>query len=431
MHFMHAEAALASQSGDQPADISTLRDRATYPSRMPTSASPSARFQSFSTKSEGSQGPKRLAALRALLKERGLQGFLVARADEHQNEYLPASEERLAWLTGFTGSAGFAIVLSDRAAVFSDGRYTEQLAAQIDASAYEAVSLIDHPPSNGWRPMRRRAHASAMIRAGIRSTDCSASRRRRSGRGSSSSLGTRIRWMPSGATGRRLQPRRFVLHDKALAGVASADKITRLAKWLRRKGSTGLRSRIRPVSLALQRARRRRAPHAAAHRLCADAAQGRPQLFLDGAQAVEQHPRALEDLAEVGEPATLEPALATLGKAGAKLRFDRESASAALVDGFNAAGGKAEVGTNPIALMKAVKNEPSGRARGRPQIRDGAAMARFLCWLDREAPKGKLTEISAAVALEQFRSETGEFEGHLLRHDLGGGAETPPSPTTG
>ncbi len=141
--------------------------------------------------------------------------------------------------------------------------------------------------------------------------------------------------------------------------------------------------------LALQRARRRRAPHAAAHRLCADAAKGRPQLFLDRAQAVEQHPRALEDLAEVGEPATLEPALATLGKAGAKLRFDRESASAALVDGFNAAGGKAEVGTNPIALMKAVKNEAEREGARQAQIRDGAAMARFLlCWLDRR-PEGQ------------------------------------------
>jgi Xaa-Pro aminopeptidase len=119
-----------------------------------------ARFQSFESKSEGHAGPARLKALRLLLAERGLDGYLISRADEHQNEYLPASEERLAWLTGFTGSAGFGIVLPDKAAVFSDGRYTEQLAAQIDASAYQAASIIDEPPPE-W--LTKNAKAGARI----------------------------------------------------------------------------------------------------------------------------------------------------------------------------------------------------------------------------------------------------------------------------
>ena len=84
---------------------------------------------------------QRLAALRAILKKRGLDGFVVPRADEHQGEYVPPCAERLAWLTGFTGSAGLAIVLLDRAAVFVDGRYTLQVAAQVDQGLYELRHL--------------------------------------------------------------------------------------------------------------------------------------------------------------------------------------------------------------------------------------------------------------------------------------------------
>src|SRR5512139_3943854 len=104
------------------------------------------RFQSFDDPSEHAATAERVKALRAELKKRGLDGFVVPRADRQQNEYLPASEERLAWLTGFTGSAGLAIVLKDRAALFVDGRYTVQAAAQIDSTIFSIEHLIDCPP---------------------------------------------------------------------------------------------------------------------------------------------------------------------------------------------------------------------------------------------------------------------------------------------
>ena len=105
-----------------------------------------ARFQTFDNSSERSQSPARVAALRAELKRRGLAGFMVPRADRQQNEYLPASEERLAWLTGFTGSAGAAVVLAERAALFVDGRYTVQVAAQIDAKLFSIEHLMELTP---------------------------------------------------------------------------------------------------------------------------------------------------------------------------------------------------------------------------------------------------------------------------------------------
>src|SRR5215468_1719004 len=95
-----------------------------------------ARFQTFDDQTERSATPARVAALRAELRRRGLDGFIVPRADRYQNEYVPPSEERLAWLTGFTGSAGAAIVTADKAAIFVDGRYLLQVRDQIDEAIF-------------------------------------------------------------------------------------------------------------------------------------------------------------------------------------------------------------------------------------------------------------------------------------------------------
>src|SRR6266446_6698757 len=105
-----------------------------------------ARLQTFDDPGERAASAGRVAALRAELKRRGLTGFVVPRADRHQNEYVPPSEERLEWLTGFTGSAGVAVVLMERAALFVDGRYTLQAREQVDTSLFEIVHLIEMPP---------------------------------------------------------------------------------------------------------------------------------------------------------------------------------------------------------------------------------------------------------------------------------------------
>src|SRR5436853_4380215 len=105
-----------------------------------------ARFQTFDDPTERAASAGRIAALRAELKRRKFDGFIVPRADQHQNEYVPPSEERLAWLTGFTGSAGAAIVLADRAAIFVDGRYLLQVRDQIDLSLFAVEHLVENPP---------------------------------------------------------------------------------------------------------------------------------------------------------------------------------------------------------------------------------------------------------------------------------------------
>src|SRR6266481_3033362 len=105
-----------------------------------------ARFQSFEDRAERAASGPRLAALRTELSRRGLTGFIVPRSDRHQNEYVPAAEERLAWLTGFSGSAGTAVVLAERAALFVDGRYTLQVHDQVDTALFEIVHLVETPP---------------------------------------------------------------------------------------------------------------------------------------------------------------------------------------------------------------------------------------------------------------------------------------------
>src|SRR5258707_4031358 len=105
-----------------------------------------ARFQSFEDHAERAASAQRVKALRTELARRGLTGFIVPRSDRHQNEYVPASEERLAWLTGFTGSAGGAIVLMKRAVLFVDGRYTLQAREQVDTSLFSIQHLVETPP---------------------------------------------------------------------------------------------------------------------------------------------------------------------------------------------------------------------------------------------------------------------------------------------
>lgn len=104
-------------------------------------------FQTFDDTANPALGIDRAAKLRAELKRRGLDGFLIPRADEHQGEYVPPHAERLRWLTGFNGSAGLAIVLMDKAAIFIDGRYTLQVRAQVDIDTFVPQHLIEEPPS--------------------------------------------------------------------------------------------------------------------------------------------------------------------------------------------------------------------------------------------------------------------------------------------
>ncbi len=365
-----------------------------------------ARFQTFEDASERAQSAARVAALRAELGRRGLDGFVVPRADRQQNEYLPASEQRLAWLTGFTGSAGLAIVLAERAVLFVDGRYTAQAEAQIDKTVFAIEHLVDNPPEQwlernltsgrriGYDPWLHTADAAEKLRKA-----CTAA----------GGEFVAVEHNPIDALWQDRPPPPMgavTLRDAKLAGETSAAKLRRIQAELAKLRADALVV-SNPQNVAwtfnIRGADVAHTPLALAFALVPR--EGRPSLYIDGGKLGNAVRHALQDVAEVRPPEALTRDLASLN--GKAVRLDQSSAADALVGLLADNGAKPSRGPDPIALMKAVKNQAEIAGMRAAHKRDGAALTRFLAWFDREAPQGKLTEIDAVAALEGFRRDTG------------------------
>lgn len=365
-----------------------------------------AHFQTFEDSSERAESAARVAALRAELKRRGLDGFLVPRADRQQNEYLPASEERMAWLTGFTGSAGFAIVLADRAAVFVDGRYTVQAEAQIDKAVFTIGHLVETPPDQ-WLTQNVTAGQKIGYDAWLHTSD-QVERFRQA----ASTVGVDLVAVDSNPIDALWRDRPappsapVTLRDIKLAGESAAEKLQRVRGELAKLRADALvvsdpqnvawTFNIRGSDIA-------HTPLALAFAVVPR--EGRAALYVDGAKLDNETRHALEDVADVREPNALTGDLAAFKDK--TVRLDSASAADALAREVEANGGKPARGADPITLMKAVKNHAEIAGMRTAHIRDGAAVTRFLAWLQREAPRGTLTEIDAVAALESFRRETG------------------------
>jgi Xaa-Pro aminopeptidase len=367
-----------------------------------------ARFQSFEDHTERAASGARVAALRTELARRGLTGFIIPRSDRHQNEYVPASEERLAWLTGFTGSAGAAIVLMERAVLFVDGRYTLQVREQVDTSLFTIEHLVETPPDRwietnltsadrlGYDPWlhtvesaERLAKACAAVGATLVAVEPDLIDAIWSDRPSP----------PLGAV---------TLHDLRFAGEAAEDKLARIrAELVKLRADALIVSDPHAVAWAfnIRGADVAHTPLPLAFAVIPQA--GRPTLFVDGRKLSNDVRDRLEGLADIREPADFVQALAALGQAHKTVRLDQATAADALARLVTTHGGKVDRGACPIALMKAVKNPAEISGARAAHVRDGAAMTRFLAWFDREAAAGVLTEIDAVAALESFRRDTG------------------------
>jgi Xaa-Pro aminopeptidase len=365
-----------------------------------------ARFQTFDDSHERAAAPARIAALRAELKRRGLDGFVVPRADRQQNEYLPASEERLAWLTGFTGSAGAAIVLAERATLFVDGRYTVQAAAQIDGKLFAIEHLVDSPPEQ-WLEQNLKSGAKLGYDSWLHTSE-SADRLRKACATAGAEL-VAVDGNPIDAlwSDRPAPPSGPVsLRDIKLAGESAADKFKRIQAELKK-----LRADVLVVSdpqnvawaFNIRGADIAHTPLALAFAVIPR--EGKPALYVETAKLDNKTRPALEEIAVVRAPAELARDLAQLKDK--TVRLDQASAADALTRLVSGYGGKPVRGADPIALMKAVKNHAEIAGSRAAHTRDGVAMARFLAWLEREAPAGKLTEIDAVEALESFRRDSG------------------------
>lgn len=370
-----------------------------------------AHFQTFEEPEAGVALMARLAALREELARRKLTGFVIPRADQQQNEYVPPSEERLAWLTGFTGSAGLAAVLTQEAALFVDGRYTLQAAKQVDAKAWAVESLIDPPPES-W--------VSAHLKAGDRlgfdpwlHTFAAAERLS----AACAKAGAELVAVDSNPIDAIWQDRPqpplapVAVHGLQNAGVTEAEKLTQIRSEI---GKLGVDALVLSDSHAVAWTFNIRGADVAHTPLPLSYAlvpkDGRPTIFIDHRKLSNLTRDHLEQSADVREPDAMAPTLMALAKGGGSIALDSATAADALSRLIAGAGGKPVRGSDPIALLKAVKNATEIKGTQAAHRRDAAALARFLAFIDREAASGKLTEIDAVEALETFRRDTGALK---------------------
>ena len=297
-------------------------------------------FQSFNTVNDKSRGPVRLSALREELASRGLDGFLVPRADAHQGEYVPECDCRLGWLTGFTGSAGVAGVLAEKAAIFVDGRYTIQVRDQVEESAFAYRHLIEEPlaawlqdnapkggkvgydpmlhPVNEVRRLKKACQKAEAELVAVESNPVDAAWDNRPE-------------TPLGAV---------VLHPLSAAGERAEDKIKRIGDAISKKDAdTALLTQ--PDSIAwLFNIRGSDVPHTPLPLSFAlVAADGKPTLFIDGRKLSNEVRDTLSGLTDIAEPGALTEALAAAGKAGQRVMIDPSLAGQALYDAVVDAGG--------------------------------------------------------------------------------------------
>jgi Xaa-Pro aminopeptidase len=367
-----------------------------------------ARYQSFDDTTERSAAAGRIAALRIELKRRGLDGLIVPRADRHQNEYVPPCEERLAWLTGFSGSAGVAVVLADRAMLFVDGRYTLQAREQVDPAVFAVEHLIDRPP-DAWLEANLTAGARLGYDPWLHTVEAAEKLAKACAAAGATLVPADSNPIDAIWSDRPAPPLGpVVLHDLRFAGEEAATKLARVAAEVTKARADALVvSDPHAVAWAfnIRGADVAHTPLPLAFAVVAN--EGRPALYVDGRKLANAVRHRLEELADVREPAALVPDLAKLGAAGKTVRLDQATAADALARTVADAGGKVSGGSDPIALMKAVKNAVEIEGARGAHRRDGAAVARFLAWFDRAAPGGGLTEIDAVAALESFRRDTG------------------------
>ncbi|MBP2549054.1 Xaa-Pro aminopeptidase [Neorhizobium galegae] len=365
-------------------------------------------FQSFDTTSSPASGPSRVKALRERFDALGIDGFLVPRADEYQGEYVPASAERLSWLTGFTGSAGMALILRSQAIVFVDGRYTTQLVQQVDAATFTPGDLVGEPP-HSWIA----AHAPKGLRLGIDPWLHSGAEVKRltaalAGRDGSLVM---LDHNPLDAIwqDRPAEPMGAVaVQQEAHAGKPAADKIAAIAQELAEKGAHAVLI-ADPSSIAwifnVRGADVPHTPHPLARAILL--ADGTAELFIDARKLGPEAARHLEGLARRLDPAELADRLAYHAKGGAKIHVDADATSIALTRVIEEAGGVVVEATDPARLPRAIKNAVELRGSADAHVQDGAAMVAFLHWLDTQQP-GTVSEIKAVNVLEAFRARVGE-----------------------
>ena len=365
---------------------------------------PPAVFQSFEEKSDKKTVAPRLAALRAAMAKAGVDGFLVPRADAHRGESVPASEARLAYVTGFTGSAGLAVVGARKAGLFVDSRYTLQAPAQTDTSKVKvhewllggiSPDVADYVPKGGSIGYDPWLHTPGEIRD-------------LAGR-----LEGRARLVPGPNLVDAIWDDRpappvstieFLGHNRA--GRTAADKIGEIQKSIAADHADATVLTLPESICWLLNMRGRDVPNTPfVLGFAIVPRKGVPTLFLDPAKITGELKAALAGVANIATRKAFAAALSRLGKAGRTVLVDPASAPEAVVAALKESGASLVERRDPVLLPKSRKNAAELSGMREAHVLDGVAMAKFLAWFDDTAPKGGLTEIGIVTALEAFRRE--------------------------
>ena len=351
----------------------------------------------------------RLAALRLQLKADHLDGFVVPICDEHMSEYVGDYAQRLGWLTGFGGSAGAAVVLSQEAAIFTDGRYTLQVRQQVDGKHWSYVGvpgtsvsawLADHAPAgarigyDAWLHTKGWADAAKAALAAKGAELVAVDRN------------------PIDAVwGDQPSPSdaKLMVLDDQYSGLNSAAKRSGVADWLKARGlDSAIISALDSVAWTfnIRGADVSNTPVALSFAVLHQ--DGTADLYVDESKLTNEVREHLGNAVRVAPRAAFAPALAKL--AGKKIAVDPDRAVAAIFNRLADGGAQIVPLRDPTILPKAIKNPIEQAGHRAAQRRDGAALSRFLHWFSREAYKGDLTELSAAARLHDFRRTTGKLK---------------------
>jgi Xaa-Pro aminopeptidase len=366
---------------------------------------PPAKFQSFETRSDPSNVAPRLKALRSEMARAGLDGFLIPRADAHRGESVPASEARLAYVTGFTGSAGIAIVGAKKAGLFVDSRYTLQAPAETDTKKVSVLQVPqfalsehvgDFVPEGGRIGYDPWLHTPGEIR------ELGEKLGERASLVPSENLVDRI-W--SDRPGPPVSQIEFLGNNRA--GRSAGEKIAELRDTLSRDDADAVVLTLPESICWLFNMRGRDVPNTpSVLGFAIVPRRGRPTLFLDRAKITPEVKAGLAGTARVADAATLPAALEKLGAEGRRVLVDPATCPVAVLDALKAGGDVRLIERrDPVLLPKSKKDGAEIAGMREAHQLDGIAMARFLCWFDAEAPKGELTEIAIVTALEAFRRE--------------------------
>ena len=354
----------------------------------------------------------RVAALREELARRKLDGFIIPLADEHQGEYVARRSQRLAWLTGFTGSAGIAIVLTDRAAIFVDGRYTLQAEQQVDDSLFARCHVSDTAPDS-WLAKHLKSGQQLGYDPWLHTLD----QRDRFAAATKSAGATLVAvadnpidavWQdqPSAPLGP------VHAHDARFAGQASAEKRAEIAHILAsNNGDASVLSAPDSIAWLLNVRGGDVACCPLPHSFAIVHNDAAVDWFVDARKLMPGVAATLGNAVTIQAPEALADAIAALGETKATVQVDPANTPVWIVDRLLDAGARAARGTDPCVGLKARKNESERAGTRAAHVRDGAALTRFLAWLDREGPSGKVHELTAVKQLGAMRAGGEHYRG--------------------